>query len=83
MPHFTMRLTWPDDPERTEDFVFLVDGKERGRCYRHWVPNPNAKHPAMVQRWKWTVYSSVENGNEDTLEQAQAAFKRVIGGGNG
>ena len=33
MPAYTMRLTWPDDPDRTNDFVFRVDGKDCGRCY--------------------------------------------------
>jgi hypothetical protein len=69
MHHYSMRVTWPDEPDRRDDFVFRVDGKDAGRCYqtiatmdRGWV-------------WRWAVYGTSKGGMEDTLEDAQAKFK--------
>ena len=62
MPRYTMRLTWPDDPDRLNDYVFCVDGKASGRCYFML---------AAFQRevWRWSVYGSASGGMEDTLER--------------
>ena len=70
MPRYTMRLTWPDDPDRLNDYVFCVDGKESGRCYFML---------AAFQRevWRWSVYGSASGGMEDTLEEAQRKFKQA------
>jgi hypothetical protein len=70
MPAYTMRLTWPDDPDCTNDFVFRVDGKDCGRCYLM---------RAAFQRdvWRWSVYGSSSSGMEDTLEEAQRQFKKA------
>jgi hypothetical protein len=32
MHHFSMRLTWPDDPNHHNDFVFMVDSMDARRC---------------------------------------------------
>ena len=55
MPRYTMRVTWPDPPGRTDDYVFRADGKDAGRCYLRAMPNDG-------DRWHWTVYSSNANG---------------------
>ena len=75
MPRFTKRPTGLGKPD---DYVFLVDGKERGRCYLDLIPSGELTGPRRVPRWHWTVYGSVRAGNENTLENAQEAFKRVI-----
>jgi hypothetical protein len=72
MPTYTMRLT-KLNPESTDDFVFLIDGKESGRCYFTRASNNR-------DLWLWTVYGSSVGGMEDTLEEAQAKFKRATGG---
>ena len=72
MPRYTMRVTWPDQPHRTDDYVFRVDGKDAGRCYFHYTV------PATGHRWHWTVYGSTANGDELTLEEAQARFKQAF-----
>ena len=69
MPAYTMRLTWPDDPDRTNDFVFRVDGKDCGRCYFM---------RASFQRdvWRWSVYGSSSSGMEDTLEGPSDSLRK-------
>ena len=69
MPHFTMRLTWPDD-DRPDDYVFRVDGHDAGRCY--------AMHAAGRRLvWRWTVYGSNAGGMEPSLQEAQRRFKQL------
>jgi hypothetical protein len=63
-----MRLTWPDEPDRHDDFVFRVDGKDAGRCYQ-----TIATGRGLV--WRWTIYGTSKGGMEDTLEDAKAKFK--------
>jgi hypothetical protein len=31
--NYTLRRTWPDDPDRADDFVFRCDGADVGCCY--------------------------------------------------
>jgi hypothetical protein len=65
---FTVRPSWPD---KSDDFEFLVDGRAAGRCYKHI-------RGGLLKRgdgWHWTVYGTNRDGDEDTIEQAQAAFK--------
>lgn len=67
MSDFTMRRTWPDEPSRTEDFVFRFNGKDVGRCYFHRTP--------VGDRWHWTMYGSSAHGDAISLEFAQEEFK--------
>ena len=73
MPHYTMRRTWPDDHDRTNDYVFKVDGKDAGRCYF-------MRAAGGTDVWLWTVYGSAKGGMEDTLEEAQRRFKETLEG---
>ena len=69
MRRYTMRLTWPET-DRSCDFVFCVNGKEAGRCYR-----TIAKRCQVI--WCWTVYGRSISGMEDTLAEAQQRFKQA------
>ena len=72
MPRYTMRLTWPEDLDRTNDYVFCVDGKGSGRCYFML---------AAFQRevWRWSVYGSASGGMEDTLrKRSENLSKRMM-----
>ena len=31
---YTLRRTWPDDPDNADDYVVRYDGKDVGRMYR-------------------------------------------------
>ena len=68
MRHYSMRLTWPDEPNRRDDFVFRVDGKDAGRCY---LTHATGRRDV----WRWTIYGTSKGGMEDTLQDAQAKFK--------
>ena len=64
-----MQLTWPASEQ---DFVFKVDGREVGRCYRHYL------RFYADYCWHWTVYGSGFAGDEPTLEEAQAKFQEAF-----
>lgn len=68
-----MRHTGLGSPD---DYVFLVDGVERGRCYLHMAPTGALSGPQFVPRWHWTIYGVGAGGDEDTLEKAQEGFKK-------
>jgi hypothetical protein len=72
MARYTMRLAWPDDPKALDDYVFMVDGKEAGRCYLMIA----TMDLGLV--WRWTVYGTSKGGMEDTLEEAQRRFKATL-----
>lgn len=65
MPSYTMRCTWPD---RQNDYVFKIDGKEAGRCYLTIAT-------AGRHVWLWTVYGRATGGMEVSLAEAQQHFK--------
>ena len=65
MPSYTMRRTWPD---RQNDYVFRIDGKDSGRCYQTIV---TAGHHV----WLWTLYGKRDGGMEESLAEAQQHFK--------
>ena len=67
-----MRLTWPDEPDRRDDFVFRVDGKDVGRCYQTFATYGRG----LV--WRWTIYGTSKGGMEDTLEEAKRKFKETF-----
>lgn len=78
---YTRRPTWPEEPGRTDDYVFRYDGVDVGRCYLRGLTGGE-------QKWWWTVYIAGSGrasqrvpgipieGSADTIEQAQAAFKQ-------
>src|ERR1051325_804559 len=81
VPQYTRRLTRLSDPPDPNDFIFLCDGLDVGRCKLEMLAG-------AVQKWTWTIYigggpgrpsRSVEGipivGTADTLEQAQQYFK--------
>lgn len=63
---YTRRPTGFENPD---DYVFLYDGKEVGRCYRGLF--------ASVEGWLWTIYGSNISGIEESLEVAQERFKET------
>ena len=67
-----MRRSWPDRPD---DYVFRIDGKDAGRCYLTVAT-------ASRHVWLWTVYGRATRGMEETLEQAQRRFKGATGADN-
>src|ERR1044071_9034910 len=83
MPHYTRRLTRLSDPPNPNDFVFLCDGIEVGRCMLERLAG-------ATEKWTWTIYitglgrpnRSVEGipivGAADTLDQAQENFKNAF-----
>ena len=68
MPRYTMRRSWPD---KEDDYVFRVDGRDAGRCY-FTIAAHNRK------AWLWTTYGGNKGGLADTLEDAQLKFKMAI-----
>src|SRR5882724_6782238 len=62
-----MRRTWPDDPDRTDDYVFRYRRVDAGCCYLMRAANNRAV-------WRWTVYGISSGVMEDTLEEAQRRF---------
>lgn len=69
MHHYSRRITWPEEPDRRDDFVFRVDGRDAGRCYQTFATMDRG----LV--WRWTIYGTSKDGMEDTLEDAQTKFK--------
>ena len=72
MPGYTMRPTWPHT-NTTTDYVFLIDGKEAGRCYETTIAGGR-------RVWLWTVYGSPLGGTERSLAIAKMRFKEATGG---
>ena len=78
MPVYTLRRTWPDEPNRPDDYVFRCDGVDVGRCYLRSLADNE-------QRWHWTIYigRSVKkviegvpvSGSAETLDQAKEQFR--------
>src|ERR1041384_2713133 len=81
VPQDTRRPTCLNDPHDPDDFVFLCDGLDVGRCKLELLAG-------AIQKWTWTIYiaggpgrpsRSVDGipivGTADTLEQAQQYFK--------
>lgn len=76
---YAYKLTWPDKPD---DYVFLHDGKDAGRCYltRDTLINDRK------ELWLWTIYVGLKvkavppgipiTGREESFEAAREAFKR-------
>jgi hypothetical protein len=73
MPEYTKRRTNFSVDHPDWDFVFLVDGKDAGRCYY-------TERPGLHWVWHWTIYGRPLTGDEPTLEAAQEAFKRAYEG---
>lgn len=71
---YTLRRSWPDNPDRPEDYVFRVDGKDAGRCYRHIAGGVSRRGCA----WHWTIYGAASSGDEDTLDKAKEAFRKTF-----
>jgi hypothetical protein len=65
---YTRRRTWPDNPDRLDDYVFRWDGRDIDRCYLRTLAGPE-------KLWWWTIYGTSGAGGEPSLEAAQAAFK--------
>jgi hypothetical protein len=68
MPRYTMRRTWPDR-DSPNDFTFLYDGKEVGRCYLTHIGGSGRT------AWLWVVYRTSIKEFADTLAETQAKFK--------
>jgi hypothetical protein len=67
---YTLRRTWPDEPDRPDDYVFRCDVVDVGRCYLRQLADNES-------RWHWTVYGTNLSGNEESLDAAKTAFKRL------
>jgi hypothetical protein len=70
-PVYTMRRTWPDNPESPNDFVFRYDGVDVGRCYL-------TRAAGSRDVWLWTVYGTSRGGMEDALDEAKRKFKETF-----
>ena len=71
MPVYTMRRTWSNDPDSTNDFVFRCDGVDVGRCYF-------TRGAGSRDVWLWTVYGRSSGGMEETLDEAKRKFKETF-----
>jgi len=49
MPRYTMRLTRLSNPPDPNDFIFLCDGLDVGRCKLEMLAG-------AIQKWTWTIY---------------------------
>jgi hypothetical protein len=75
---YTVRPTWPDQPRRTDDYVFRYNGVDVGRTY-------GDRFAGNVLAWRWTIYlgrhvrRTVDGvsvtGLADTPEEAKAQFR--------
>ena len=75
---YTLRRTWPDEPDRRDDYLFRCAGADVGRCYLRSLAGNES-------RWQWTIYigRSVKrviqgvpiSGNAETLDQAKVQFR--------
>jgi hypothetical protein len=77
---FTRRITWPDNPDSRDDYVFRFNGYDVGRCHIQGMAGNQRK-------WTWAIYFGCAycaarrlaavplDGAADTLEGAQAQFK--------
>jgi hypothetical protein len=70
-PVYTMRRSWPDNPESPNDFVFRCDGVDVGRCYL-------TRAAGSRDVWLWTVYGTSRGGMEETLDEAKRKFKETF-----
>jgi hypothetical protein len=68
---YTLRRSWPDQPDRSDDYEFTFEGKAVGRCYLGRM----ARNEML---WHWTIYGTHLSGNEVSLDEAKAAFKRAF-----
>ena len=68
---YTLRRTWPEDPDRPDDYVVRYDGKDVGRTYQ-----TIGAGGATV--WIWTIYGSSRSGREPTLEAAKARWRAAF-----
>jgi hypothetical protein len=68
---FTMRRTWPENPDSANDYVFAFNGREVGRCY--------IGRFAGRDQWRWTIYGTNLGTLEPTLDDAKAKFKEAFG----
>jgi hypothetical protein len=67
---YTLRRTWPDNPDSSEDYEFFYKGKAVGRVY--------LGHFARADRWRWTIYETNLGALELTLDDAKAKFKEAF-----
>ena len=68
---YTLRRTWPDEPDRPDDYVFRFGGKDEGRCYLRSMAHNES-------RWHWTVYGTNRSGRGESLDAAKIAFKDAV-----
>lgn len=66
------RLVPPPPGAGPHDWMFLIDGREAGRCYR-------TLRPGKVWVWHWTLFETPAAGDADTLDSAQEAFRDAFG----
>ena len=84
MPQYTRRLTHLGDPPDPNDFIFLCDGLDVGRCKLEMLAG-------AIQKWTRTIYiaggpgrpsRSVDGipivGAAETLDEAQENFKNAF-----
>lgn len=73
---YSLRRTWPDNPDSTDDYEFRWNGISVGRTYKDIF--------ARDVRWLWTIYIKGEvyevqdvpiTGLELSLDDAKARFK--------
>jgi len=69
---FTLRRAFPQDPDRTDDYVVRHDGNDVGRLYK-------TVGVGGAEVWAWTIYGTSRAGREPTMDAAkvrwQAAFE--------
>jgi hypothetical protein len=82
---YTLRRTWPDKPDRLDDYVFRYRGVDVGRTYA-------TRLAGNVEAWRWTIYIGIHvkrmvegvavSGHARTLAEAttqfRASFERMI-----
>lgn len=80
---FTRRITWPDNPDSRNDYVFRFRGYDVGRCHLQRMAGNQMK-------WSWSIYSGCGwcvkrplaavpmGGLADTLDAAQEQFKKCF-----
>jgi len=65
MPHWTRKLTFPDDRDAGDDWTLLRDGFVVGRVFL------DANQASRASKWRWAVITiPARNGWAETMEAA-------------
>lgn len=74
MPTYTLRPTWPNYPDRADDYVIRYDGHHVGRLFKGNFP--------VQQAWRWTSTAHIGAlagasfaGLEPDMAAAKARFR--------